>query len=113
MVARDAVIVVYILCDKKRGTLYIGVTSQFMTRIAQHREGAFPGFTRRYGLKRLVWYEQYERMTNAIQREKSLKRWPREWKINLIERDNPDWEDLYPALANWTPPPPVPLSPSS
>lgn len=98
MVGADSYIAVYIMADKKRGTLYIGVTSRLPTRVNEHRDGAVPGFTKRYGLKRLVWYESFELMTNAIQREKSLKRWPRQWKINLIERDNPNWEDLDPGL---------------
>ncbi len=106
MVGRDAAIAVYMMADRPRGTIYIGVTSRFLSRIVQHREGTYEGFTKRYGLKRLVWYERYERMTAAIQREKSLKRWPRDWKINLIERDNPHWDDLYPGIAEWTPVPP-------
>lgn len=92
---RDAYIAVYIMTDRLRGTLYIGVTNKLSRRIYEHREGLYPGFTQTYGLKRLVWYEPFERMTNAIQREKSLKRWPRDWKINLIERENPHWDDLY------------------
>ncbi|WP_374579697.1 GIY-YIG nuclease family protein [Phenylobacterium sp.] len=99
MVGRDASIAVYILTDRNRGTLYIGVTSQLPRRIWEHREGLYRGFTKTYGLKRLVWYEPHEEMTVAIQREKSLKRWPRQWKINLIERENPHWDDLYPGLA--------------
>ncbi|RYF99648.1 MAG: GIY-YIG nuclease family protein [Caulobacteraceae bacterium] len=99
MVGRDAYIAVYILTDRMRGTLYIGVTSQLSRRMWEHREGVRDGFTKRYGLKRLVWYEPYEDMSNAIQREKSLKRWPRDWKINLIERENPHWSDLYDSLA--------------
>jgi putative endonuclease len=99
MVGRDASIAVYILTDRNRGTLYIGVTSQLPRRIWEHREGLHRGFTKTYGLKRLVWYEPHEEMTVAIQREKSLKRWPRQWKINLIERENPHWDDLYPGLA--------------
>src|SRR5690606_12022355 len=67
-------------------------------RTDQHRRGAVEGFTRRYGLKRLVWYEAHETIVDAIQREKSLKRYPRDWKTNLIERMNPDWSDLFPAL---------------
>ena len=82
-----------------RGTLYIGVTSQLSRRMWEHRDGVYPGFTKRYGLRRLVWYEPYEDMSIAIQREKSLKRWPRDWKINLIERENPHWSDLYDSLA--------------
>ena len=98
MVTRDGTIAVYIMASGQHGTLYIGVTSDLSRRAYEHREGMTPGFTRTYGCKRLVWYEVHEVMTDAIQREKSLKRWPREWKINLIERDNPHWEDLYPAL---------------
>lgn len=86
------------MADRYRGTIYIGVTSQLHRRIEQHREGLIPGFTQRYGCKRLVWWEPFEAMTDAIQREKSMKRWPREWKINLIDRDNPHWDDLYPSL---------------
>jgi len=105
MVTRDSYIAVYIMADRYRGTIYIGVTSQFLSRIVQHREGVLPGFTRKYGLKRMVWYEPYEIMTSAIQREKSLKRWPRQWKTNLIERDNPRWEDMYGEIAEWVPGP--------
>ncbi|WP_374453547.1 GIY-YIG nuclease family protein [Phenylobacterium sp.] len=82
-----------------RGTLYIGVTSQLSRRMWEHREGLSRGFTKTYGLKRLVWYEPFEDMSNAIQRERSLKRWPRQWKINLIERENPHWDDLCDSLA--------------
>ena len=99
MVGRDAYIAVYMLTDRMRGTLYIGVTSQLSRRMWEHREGPYRGFTKTYGLKRLVWYEPFEDMSIAIQREKSLKRWPRQWKINLIERDNPHWDDLYASLA--------------
>jgi putative endonuclease len=95
---RDAYIAVYIMTDRMRGTLYIGVTSDLTRRIYEHREGVCPGFTKTYGLKRLVWYEPFDSMTGAIQREKSLKRWPRDWKINLIERENPHWDDLYGGL---------------
>ena len=106
MVGQDAWIAVYIMSDHRRGTLYIGVTGQLLGRVTQHREGRVEGFTKRYGLKRLVWFEDHERMTEAIQREKSLKRWPRECKINLVERDNPHWDDLFPGLAEWVPPEP-------
>ena len=101
MVSRDSYnvfIAVYMMASGRHGTLYIGVTSHLPARIVQHREGRIPGFTKKYNVKRLVWYEPHERMTAAIQREKSLKKYPREWKINLIERDNPHWDDLYPAL---------------
>ena len=75
------------------------MTSQLTQRVWQHRAGRVAGFTKTYGLRTLVWYEPWERMVDAIQREKSLKRYPREWKINLIERENPNWEDLYPLIA--------------
>ncbi len=101
MVARDpfnVFIAVYIMANSKHGTLYIGVTSRLPNRIYEHREGLIDGFTKRYGLNRLVWYEWNESMQAAIQREKTLKKYPREWKINLIERENPHWADLFPAL---------------
>jgi putative endonuclease len=98
VVGKDAYIAVYIMTDKPRGTLYIGVTSRLSRRIYEHREGLIAGFTRTYNLKRLAWYEPHESMRAAIQHEKSLKRWPREWKINLIERENPHWEDIYAKL---------------
>jgi putative endonuclease len=87
---------VYIMASRKHGTLYVGVTSDLLTRGAQHREGAMRGFTSRYGVKRLVWYEWHDSIEAAIHREKRLKKFGREWKINLIERDNPNWDDLYP-----------------
>ena len=86
---------VYIVTNHKKGTLYIGVTSDLEGRIHEHREGLTPGFASRYGCTRLVWYEQHERIGDAIQREKSLKRWYRQWKIDLIEAMNPGWNDLY------------------
>jgi len=87
---------VYILASKKNGTLYIGVTSNLAQRIEEHRIEVFKGFTAKYGVKTLVWYEEFDRITDAIQREKSLKKYPRQWKINLIEEFNPDWEELIP-----------------
>jgi putative endonuclease len=105
LVPREAWIAVYMMADRYRGTLYTGVTGQFFSRIVRHRDGQLPGFTRTYGLKRLVWYEIHELMTEAIQRETSIKRWPRQWKINLIERDNPRWDDLYASVFEWTPVP--------
>jgi putative endonuclease len=102
MVTRDLFnrfIAVYVMANYRRGTLYIGVTSELPTRVTQHREGQFEGFTQKYGLKRLVWYEEHETMASAIQREKSLKKYKRDWKITLIERDNPDWDDLFPNLS--------------
>jgi putative endonuclease len=101
MVSRDSYnvfIAVYMMASGRHGTLYTGVTSHLPSRTAQHREGRIPGFTKKYNVKRLVWYEPHESMTAAIQREESLKKYLREWKINLIERDNPHWDDLYPAL---------------
>ena len=98
MVGDDPFIAAYIMADRVRGTLYIGVTSNLVRRVAEHRKGVLPGFTRRYRLTRLVWWERFELITTAIQREKSLKRWPRDWKINLIERENPNWQDLYEAV---------------
>jgi putative endonuclease len=91
-------VAVYMMSNQPRGTLYIGVTNNLFRRVEEHRTGALPGFTRTYGLKRLVWWENLETIPQAIQREKSLKRYNRDWKINLIERENPDWKDLYPAL---------------
>lgn len=90
---------VYIMASKLYGTLYVGVTSDLIRRISEHREGLIPGFTKRYGIKTLVWYEQRETIEAAIQRETSIKRWPRQWKINLIELGNPRWEDLFPILS--------------
>ncbi|TCQ00265.1 putative endonuclease [Sphingomonas sp. PP-F2F-A104-K0414] len=85
---------VYILASWRNGTLYIGVTSDLMVRVAQHRAGSFGGFTRMYGVKRLVWFEIADTMEGAIGREKQLKNWHRAWKIELIEADNPTWRDL-------------------
>lgn len=98
MVPRDAVIAVYMMSNRKHGTLYTGVTSMLIKRIGEHRDGLIEGFTKTYGLKRLVWYERHETMTAAIQREKTIKKWKREWRVNLIERENPNWDDLFPAI---------------
>ncbi len=92
--ARRPFICVYMMTNKRHGTLYIGVTSDLVTRVCQHRDGEAPGFTATYGLKRLVWFEPHDTIVEAIQREKSLKKYKREWKINLIEQDNPQWDDL-------------------
>ena len=89
---------VYILASAYNGTLYVGVTSNLIGRIIQHREGTFDGFTKRYGVHRLVYFEVGESMEAAIIREKQLKRARREWKRNLIERENPMWNDLAVAL---------------
>ena len=87
---------VYILASKKNGTLYIGVTSNMAERLFQHENGLIKGFTKTYGVTRLVYMECHERMDTAIQREKSLKRWRRQWKIDLIEKHNPAWRGLSP-----------------
>ncbi len=89
---------VYILASQKRGTLYVGVTNDIARRAWEHREGTVSGFTRQYGVKRLVMVETYDDVRDAIQREKRLKHWNREWKIALIEENNPDWDDLYDRL---------------
>jgi putative endonuclease len=89
---------VYMLASGRHGTLYTGVTSDLMGRVHQHRTGSVPGFTARYNVKRLVWYEAGGDMAGAIGREKQLKAWRRDWKVALIERENPFWEDLAIAL---------------
>ena len=86
---------VYILASRRNGTLYIGVTSNLVRRIHEHREGLGDGFTKRYGVKRLVYFEAYDDIARAIQREKTMKHWSRAWKLELIESRNPDWDDLY------------------
>ena len=85
---------VYILARASHSTLYTGVTSNLVGRIYQHREGLMRGFTRRYGIKRLVWFELHDSMESAILREKKIKRWPRAWKYDLIHKGNPTWRDL-------------------
>ncbi|HEX5258603.1 MAG TPA: GIY-YIG nuclease family protein [Sphingomicrobium sp.] len=90
---------VYILASREYGTLYIGVTSDLIARLWQHRSGEVKGFTSQYRVYRLVRFEQFETMHDAISREKQLKRWHRQWKINLIESENPQWVDLAPARA--------------
>ncbi|QQP97276.1 GIY-YIG nuclease family protein [Lysobacter enzymogenes] len=90
---------VYLLASAKNGTLYLGVTSNLIQRIWQHREHLTEGFSDRYSVTRLVWYEQHETMESAILREKRLKKWQREWKIRLIEENNPDWRDLWQDIA--------------
>ena len=89
---------VYMMASGQHGTLNIGVTSDLLNRVAQHRNGSLGGFTKRYGVKRLVWFELHDSIVTAIQREKSLKKYRCEWKVNLIERGNPKWADLYPAF---------------
>jgi putative endonuclease len=89
---------VYIVASRRNGTLYTGVTSDLPRRAWEHREGVTAGFTRKYGCKLLVWYKQHESMDTAIRREKQLKGGNRKAKLNLIERLNPDWTDLYPTI---------------
>jgi len=89
---------VYIIASQKRGTIYIGVTNDLGRRIIEHKDGKGSRFTSRYGVARLVWYEEHFDMRDAIQREKSLKRWPRQWKIDPIEKNNPEWQEL---LRGW------------
>ena len=89
---------VYIMASDRNGTIYIGVTNDLAKRVYQHREGRGGGFTKRYKVKCLVHDEAYESVAAAIQRETSLKRWPRKWKLELIEKDNPQWRDLYEEL---------------
>ena len=89
---------VYMMADRYRGTLYVGVTSDLALRISQHREGTGSDFCARYGLKRLVWAERCDSITDAIAHEKRLKRWRRQWKFALIEKANPQWDDLFASL---------------
>jgi putative endonuclease len=90
---------VYLPASRKEGVLYIGVTGDLVRRIYEHREKAVPGFTSRYNFEKLVWFESYDDPVAAITREKELKKWRRAWKIALIEKDNPDWRDLYDEIA--------------
>ncbi len=91
---------VYILASRPGGTLYVGVTNDLVRRTYEHREGQADGFTKTHGVKTLVYFEPHADIEHAIAREKRLKRWRRAWKIQLIERDNPDWRDLYGALVS-------------
>lgn len=86
---------VYILASKRNGTLYIGVTNDIVRRVYEHKEGLIEGFTKKYNIKMLVHVEETDDISVAITREKNLKKWKRSWKIQLIEKDNPQWEDLY------------------
>ena len=86
---------VYILASKRNGTLYIGVTSDIVNRVWEHKNGLVDGFTKKYGIKMLVYYENHEDIENAIIREKQIKKWRRAWKLKLIEEKNPEWCDLY------------------
>ena len=89
---------VYIMASQRNGTLYIGVTSNLIKRIWEHKRNVVEGFTKKYGVHTLVWYEAHETMDSAIQREKALKKWQRKLKLDLIESFNPDWQDLYKSI---------------
>lgn len=102
---RREFIAVYIMASKRNGTLYLGVTNDLLRRAYEHREGAREGFSKTHSCKLLVWYEQHDEMTAAIAREKEIKKWRREWKLNLIEAINPQWRDLFGDFSN--PPPPT------
>jgi len=97
-VIRDGIPCVYILASRERATLYIGVTSDLIKRIWQHKNDLVEGFSRKYRVHDLVWFEQHETMGSAIARERAVKEWKRAWKVELIEKANPTWKDLYPEL---------------
>ena len=86
---------VYLLASRRNGTLYVGVTSDLVKRVWQHKENLVDGFSKRYGVHRLVWYERHDSMESAIHREKAIKEWKRRWKLELIEKQNPQWRLLY------------------
>ena len=89
---------VYLLASKRNGTLYIGVTNDLVRRVYEHKNDIVEGFTKKYGIHLLVYYEQYDNVESAIQRERQMKKWNRQWKINRIQEQNPDWKDLYDAI---------------
>ena len=94
---------VYLLASRNHGTLYLGVTNNLSRRVWEHKQKLTPGFTSRYDVERLVWFEEYDRILDAIAREKSLKKWRRDWKIRLIEADNPNWLTSTPTGSTSTP----------
>ncbi len=98
--ARNHNYFVYILASRIGGTLYIGVTNDLIRRVSEHRLSTVPGFTKQHSVERLVWYEQHTDISEAIRREKRLKKWNRAWKVALIEDSNPNWIDLFPAIAS-------------
>src|SRR3954471_8438400 len=97
--SRDHRYYVYVLASERNGTLYIGVTNNIVRRVYEHQEGLVEGFTQKYEVKQLVYFEEFSDVEFAIQREKRLKKWNRDWKLRLIEKSNPDWKDLYPEIA--------------
>jgi putative endonuclease len=99
MIGADVAYYVYILASRIGGTLYIGVTNDLVRRVFEHKSKFVRGFTKKYDVVKLVYYEQYDDIENAIQREKRLKKWNRQWKIRLIEERNPNWDDHYPGIA--------------
>ena len=90
---------VYLLASRRKGTLYVGVTNDLSKRVWQHKQDLGEGFTKKYGVKSLVWFEQTENIESAIVREKQIKKWNRDWKVELIEKTNPQWRDLYEEIA--------------
>ena len=90
---------VYLMASRRNGTLYCGVTNDLLRRVVEHREGTAEGFTSKYGVSRLVWFEQHSDIKEAILREKRIKKWPRAWKVRLIHLANPDWDDLFASIA--------------
>ena len=94
---------VYIMASRRNGTLYVGMTSDLVKRVHEHREGTFDGFTKKYAVHNLVWYEVHDNAEAAITREKQMKAWKRIWKLRAIEEKNPDWIDLYPTLSGSQP----------
>ena len=90
---------VYMLASKRNGTLYVGMTDDLVKRVWQHRSKIVPGFTKRYGVKTLIWHETHESRESAFVRERQIKKWDRDWKLDLIERTNPDWRDLWDELS--------------
>jgi putative endonuclease len=93
---------VYLLASQRNGTLYVGVTSDLVNRVWQHRTDEMDGFSKKYNVHLLVWYEQHPSMESAIIREKAIKKWKRAWKVVLIEESNPDWGDLWPMINGWS-----------
>jgi len=89
---------VYILCNKRNGTLYTGVTSDIVKRVYEHKHGLVEGFTKKYKIHHLVWYEIHESAESAIIREKQIKKWKRDWKLKIIEKENPQWVDLFKSI---------------
>ena len=97
---------VYILASKKNGTLYIGLTNNLLRRVYEHKNDIIKGFTKKYSVHNLVYYERHNDINRAINREKQMKKWERQWKINLIQKSNPQWKDLYRELCGHNGPPP-------